>query len=111
MSVDNTKLAFSSDLEIDKVVQTLEGSFTLGAWAGTTVAATHPVSHTQGRKCLPEMIWSLDQSIWYDSGFETLDYIAAVVACGTNTTTIYAYNDNLPSPVTIYYKVYLLWPN
>ena len=104
-------MAFTSQYPIDKIAQTIEGSFTIGAYSGTTIATSSTVNHDQGVKCLPEMIWSRDEVNWYDSGFEDADFVSAVAACDTNTATIYAYNDSVGSTVTIYYTLYLLWPN
>lgn len=112
----NTDLSFFSQYPIDKIVSTTpyRGSFTC---TGFSIATFDPgtgsttITHNLGTKCLPELLWSTDGVNYIPAPQENSNRLAALAACDTNTCTIYAYQSNGTSSATVYYILYLLWPN
>lgn len=109
MSLDYTKIAFSSDYPVDKVVRTYPGSLVVPAGGSASTVITHSLN----RKCFTEMAWSRDGSNYQDAG---LSYASptgntvAIQAADTNTVTIYGGTDEA-GPQTINYILYVVWPN
>ena len=109
MTLDTTKIAFSSAYPIDKVVKTYPGSFTVPAGGSSSTVVTHNLN----KKCFTEMIWSRDGTNYQDAGLAystaTADTVA-IQAADTNTVTIYG-GTSEATPQMINYILYVIWPN
>lgn len=101
-------LGFTSDANIDKIVNVFEGSFSPGS--ATTIGGflkQHSISHGFSRPVYTDLLWSTDNTNWIDGG--------AGQAAGTFDSSI-AYSDSSNVYIlttrttgTLYYKLICLW--
>lgn len=111
-----TGIAFESQLPIDKIVNNTayKGSFTVGGFNNSTFdpgTGQTVVTHNLNKKCFPELLWSTDNVNFMPAPQEDSNRVAALAACGLNTCTIYGYQSAGTSAVTVFYILYLIWPN
>lgn len=109
-------LGFASKYPIDKIVTRMPymGTFTCTGFNNGTFdpgTGSVTITHNLNKKCLPELLWSSDGINYRLAPQEDDNRLAALAACDTNTVTVYAYQGLGTSTQTIYYILYLLWPN
>lgn len=113
------KLYFTSQLVMDKILWTDEGSMTIGACTSTFVpsTATKTISHDVGGLAFPLMIWSVDNTTWYPAGtgysgangFASNTFQTVEVSCGVGASDILISAKNWTGTgATIYYAIALL---
>jgi hypothetical protein len=117
MTVDKDKLAYDAPVYSSDLIVTdtpFTGNFSCTGYNGGTLTpgtGSVTVTHNLNKKCFPELLWSTDNVNFVPAPQENTNRLATVAACDTNTCTIYAYQSVGTSTVTVYYKLYLLWPN
>ncbi len=109
-------IAFTTAFATDKIAHQnpYTGSFTCTGFNGGTFdpgTGSVTITHSLNKKCLPELLWSSDGINYRPAPQEDVDRVGVVAACDTNTCTIYAYQAVGTGTKTIYYILYLLWPN
>lgn len=116
LTVDQIKkLFFSSQYEMDKVLDVFQDSFSISASGSefSPVYANHSFAHGLGGLALPLLIFSTDNVSWYPagsspivtrSGFPTDQSTEATAYCTATDVVIMANNWTLTSK-TIYYAV------
>lgn len=114
MAIDKDIIAFASPVHpTDKVVELIEGSHAVPAVSGFTPGTKATVvAHNQSEKCLPQIMWSTDNVNFYPGAmwrYPTAGTPLTTTAyCTDNNVVILT--GNFGTAVTVYYKVFLLWP-
>lgn len=113
---NHAKVDYTSYFNIDKVATAtpFTGSFNCTGFSNTTFdpgVGSTTITHNLNKKCFPELLWSTDGVNYIPAPQENSNRVAALAACDTNTCTIYAYQSSGTSNVTVFYILYLLWPN
>lgn len=108
--------SFASAYPIDKIVtkKPFKGTFTVSGFSTSTFdpgTGSTVITHNLNRKCYPELLVSSDGTTYRPAPQADLNGIGVVASCGLNTCTLYAYQGIGTSTATIYYILYLLWPN
>ena len=111
-----SKVAYTDYFPVDKMATTTPytGSFTVTAYDGGTFTpgtGSATVTHNLNKKCFPELLWSTDGVNYVPAPQEDTNRVAALAACGLNDCYIYGYQAAGTSSKTVYYILYLLWPN
>lgn len=115
---DIDKIAFTTMLPLDKGYDELfSGSFSVGASSSPGLLGnitTTPTTHTYNSGVLPVMIFSIDNSAWYDMG--TMIYNAGASLTPAFSATCYDFSNSFVmvgqnftnALLTCYYKAILL---
>lgn len=106
--MDLTKLLYFTEEAQDKVVDTLTGSFSLGASA----RIQQNLSHNFGEPMFSESSFSVDNTSFLPCPLPMrigAGNVEVAVAVSSSQVKIYAWN-NTTSTQTIYYRVQLIWP-
>lgn len=116
LTANYAKVAYTDAYPTDKLATATPytGSFTVtgfdsGTFTPGTGSAT--INHNLGKKCFPELLWSSDGVNYVPAPQENTDRLAALAACDTNSCIIYGYQSAGTTSKTVYYILYLLWPN
>lgn len=115
MAIDRDKIAFASPLHpTDKVVEVIEGSYVVGATGGPTPGTKLvTVPHSQTEKCLPYVMWSTDNVNFYPGAtwrYPAINGPVITAAYCTDTDVDIITGNFYITSLTIYYKVFLIWP-
>lgn len=126
--IDNIdKIAFSTQFPIDKIVGYYEGSFAIAAAATSPpfdvlASATKTITHDLGYRPFTDGLWSIDDTNYYpfsvpiitDIGnlttASTFDILTANDVSTSTEAQIRAYSYDQAAR-TIYYKLWLIYPN
>lgn len=105
-----TDLEFISTYPIDKILDVVEGSYTVPA----EDSATSSVAHSFGRPLIFRLAWSFDNVSWYPiadyfSASDVDDFFVGEVDVSATHINLYAFN-GFATQKTFYYKVYLIEP-
>lgn len=117
MSVDQTKINFSSLLDNERIVKTFEGSFdfevdTDSVTFDFATQEVYSINHGFTRPVFVELWWSLDGSDWFMGGGNSdTDGKAFVIGYSDSTSVkiMIVENAGLSTGETIYYKVVCGW--
>jgi hypothetical protein len=102
MAVDYTKLSFSSDKQIDKVVyESSVITYSVPAASSRTESLTNPY----GSKCFITLAWSTDGTSYYPAQAYTAVTDTYTVNGWVDQNSVYVYlENNSASPLTMYIK-------
>ena len=102
------KIAFTSALEVDKIVDTLTGSFTIT----NNNASITTIPHSFGRKLFSELQWSIDNSNFYPSSYSIKvggGEVTVVGSVDASDVRFYTENFSTGATRTIHYRMILIW--
>jgi len=109
--LDNiANVSFYSAHPTDKIVKVWEGSFDMSSDTTTRTGSgtiyAYPIAHGFTRPLFTNLIWSVDNSTWWDGGtFSTSDSVGAIAFSDSSN----AYIATTSNSGTLYYKLIGTW--